>query len=592
MKFKALADAFAQIEQESGRIKITHILAQTLSNANGHEAQIICNLSLGQLHPPYIGTQFALAEKSIIKVLAVILSLSAENVLKERARLGDLGLVFKEYASIEHMKHDLDVVAVYEFLVRIENLGGAGSQEAKQHALLELLRQVDGLSGCYIIRIILAKLRLGFSDMTLIDALSFMVTGDKSLRSALEHAYNICVDLGLIAQTLKDHGIDAIKHMEIQLGIPIRPAAAERLPNAKQIIEKIGPCIVEPKIDGFRLQIHIEQQGSNKKIHFFSRNLTDMSDSFPDLYKACEQWPIHSLIAEGEAIVFDPANGRFVPFQETVKRKRKHDIVSVMQQLPLQLFLFDALYINGTSMLDKPYTVRRAELEKISQLNQSSSIQLIQDRTCTTAQEMQGYFDQALAHGLEGLMAKRPDSLYQPGKRNFNWIKLKKHQESSVEDTIDCVILGYYLGSGKRTSFGIGAFLVGVYDKPNDRFETIAKVGTGLSDQDWKILKTECDKYKASEKPMNVVCVPELYPSVWVDPVIVCEIFADEITLSPLHTAGKGTGAGQGFALRFPRFLGYRPDKTATESTQVTEIKRMYHDQKKQELPENDNKDS
>lgn len=187
-------------------------------------------------------------------------------------------------------------------------------------------------------RIILGTLRLGFSDMTLIDALSWMITGDKSLRSRIEHAYNLCADIGLIARELKAGGIEALDAMHIKMGIPIRPAAAERLPNAQAIIDKIGDCVAQPKLDGFRLQIHVDNTKETPEIHFFSRNLLDMSYMFPDLVASLKNLPVKQVIFEGEAIVFDPNTGNFLPFQETVKRKRKHGIDQAISEFPLKLF--------------------------------------------------------------------------------------------------------------------------------------------------------------------------------------------------------------------------------------------------------------
>ena len=166
---------------------------------------------------------------------------------------------------------------------------------------------------------------------------------------------------------------------------------------------------------------------------------------------------------------------------------------------------------------------------------------------------------------------------YQPGKRNFNWIKLKRTQESgTLTDTIDAVVLGYYHGRGRRAAFGIGAFLIGVYDKKHDRFETLAKVGTGLSDQGFKDIKKMCDGIKIDHKPFNVVCAKELFPDVWVIPKLVWVVIADEITRSPLHTAGK-TEHELGYALRFPRAIEYRADKDENQATTVDEIIHMFN---------------
>ena len=192
-----------------------------------------------------------------------------------------------------------------------------------------------------------------------------------------------------------------------------------------------------------------------------------------------------------------------------------------------------------------------------------------------TAKELEEYFTKNISAGLEGLVIKKPDSVYRPGKRNFSWIKLKRQETGELDDTLDCVVLGYYAGHGRRASFGIGAILVGVFNEEEDRFETIAKIGTGLTDEEWRSQKKTCDNLSVITKPKNIICAKELTPDVWVTPEIICLVRADEITLSPLHSAGK-TKTEQGFALRFPRVMGYRSDKTAKEATTVKEVKQLY----------------
>jgi DNA ligase-1 len=577
MKFEIVAEAFQKIEMESSRLGMTRILADLLKHATHSEADIICNISLGQLHPPYIGTQFNMAEKSVVKVLSQLMNKSESSIVQHSKKLGDLGFVVQEGGW--KIKDGLTVHQVYQELEQIEEVSGVGSQEEKARQLLSLLKKLDSLEAKYVVRIIIGKLRLGFSDMTIVDALSWMEVGNKSLRPIIENAYNICADIGLIASELKERGIGAIERMKIHIGIPILPAAAERLPTAEAIMKKIGPTVIaQPKIDGFRLQLHMDKTKKKPVVHFFSRNLQDMTGMFPDLMHAFEQLDVQDIICEGEAVAYDPNTGTFLPFQETVKRKRKHGISAAVEEFPLQLFIFDILYINGKSLLNVGYSDRRKVLLKLFSTFKTPIIRIIEDKVISSSKELLDYFNHNISAGLEGLVVKRPNAIYQPGKRNFNWIKLKRQEEGKLSDTIDCVILGYYAGSGKRAAFGIGAFLVGVYNKSEDCFETIAKIGTGLKDPDWIDLKKRCDKLKQEKKPVNVVCSKELYPDVWVEPEIVCLIRADEITASPLHTAGK-IDKKEGYALRFPRFMGYRPDKSAYEATTVTEIKHMFKNQ-------------
>lgn len=576
MKFIEVAHIFNEIEPIAARLEITKLLAHLFKKASPQEAEIIASLSLGQLHPPHIGTQFNIAEKNLLKAIAEFLKLPEDVLKKEMKQMGDLGLVLSSHEW--QPKADLSVEAVYQALCTLEEISGIRSQEEKTNILINLFTDLDPLSAQFVARIIIGKLRLGFSDMTIIDALSWMEQGDKSLRAELENAYNICADIGFIAKTLKEGGIQAIKHMNIQLGTPILPAAAERLPTAQAIFEKLGPCIAEPKLDGFRLQIHLDKRMDRPTIHFFSRNLQDMSAMFPDIAKEMLKLDVKNLICEGEAIGYNPETESFLPFQETVKRKRKHGVEEMAAEFPLQLFLFDLLYLNDKSYLDTPYTERHSTLTKILNGVTSQHLFTIQHKKIDSAKELEDYFYSEVAQGLEGLVVKRPDALYQPGKRNFNWIKLKRQEEGHLEDTMDCVILGYYLGKGKRAHFGIGAFLVGVYNKNKDMFQTVAKIGTGMTDDEWKELKKKCDALASEDKPKNIECAKELTPDMWVTPQLICRVRADEITLSPLHTAGK-TENKLGYALRFPRFMDYRTDKTALEATTDYEVKRLYEDQ-------------
>lgn len=576
VKFSVVAQAFESIERVSGRLEMTKTLAELFKSASPAEAAIISYISLGELHPPYVGTQFQMAEKNLITVVARLTE-HTEATIKQKAKiLGDIGSVVEEGGWTQ--QGDLTITQVYHALEEIEAVSGTGSQEIKAEKMRHLLQQLDPLSAKFVTRIVVGKLRLGFSDMTIIDALSWMEAGDKSLRGVIEDAYNVCADIGLIAKTLKEEGIKAIERMKIKVGVPIRPAAAERMPTAQAIMDKLGDCVAQPKLDGFRLQIHLDKTHARPKVEFFSRNLLDMTAMFPDLAKAVAELDVQDLVCEGEAISYDPNTGSFLPFQETVKRKRKHGVEEAAEQMPLRVFVFDVLYLNGQEYLTKTHDERRKKLVALFKKEHEETVQVVEERHMHTAQELEDYFHQNIAAGLEGLVVKREDAQYQPGKRNFNWIKLKRQEEGHLEDTIDCVILGYYSGKGKRAHFGVGAFLVGVYNEHEDCFQTIAKIGTGMSDEEWKELKKKCDARLVKHQPKNVVCAKELYPDVWVAPELVCLIRADEITLSPLHTAGK-TEVHTGMALRFPRFMGYRPDKRAEQATTVKEVKGLFKDQ-------------
>lgn len=577
MKFSLVSTAFQNLEKTPGRLDMTRTLADLLQQASPDEAAIIANLVLGQLRPPFVGTQFTIAETLMMHVVADTAGMPVDVLAMQVKNQGDLGLVIESY--IKKPAHELTLTQVYQRLCAIENISGVGSQEEKRQTIVALLHELDPVSAKFVVRIIIGKLRLGFSDMTLIDALSWMIEGNKSLADTIEAAYNICADIGYIAHLLKASGIQALNNVSVTVGTPIRPAGAERLPSAHAIMEKLGDCVAQPKIDGFRLQIHYDRtKKPTQQLAFFSRHLTDMSAMFPDLAQEILKLNVDSFIAEGEAIVYDPDTQTFLPFQETMKRRRKHDIAAKAAEFPLQIIFFDLLYLNGQDLLASGHEQRRALLLKLIPENRQNNMRVIEEKPIHTTQDLEDYFLTCISSGLEGLVVKRPNAVYQAGKRNFNWIKLKRQEMGQLEDTIDCVILGYYAGSGKRSALGIGAFLAGIYNKQNDCFETIAKIGTGLKDADWVELREKCDELVLSERPKNVVCASQLFPDVWVAPELVVSIRAEELTQSPAHKAGS-SATTLGYALRFPRFVGYRTDKGPGQATTSDEIVRLYQDQ-------------
>jgi len=582
MRFSEVVTVLYAIEKSSSRLDITRILAELFERSTEGEAKIIAYLALGELRPAYQGsTAFNLAERSLYEVVARLRAMTVAEVRKAVVDSGDIGDVIAE--GRWHIRTHLAVTDVYDALCGIESIAGTGSQEGRIAACQKLCESLDPKSAGIVARIIVGKLRLGFSDMTVIDAVSWMLVGDKSAREVVERAYNICADIGDIVARAKRGGLSLLKYTDVVIGVPIRPAAAERLPSAQEIFAKLGRgCMAQPKIDGFRVQVHVQKGGKSRQVHCFSRNLQNMSSLFPEIEKVLKGCSETDYIAEGEAVAYNEETGEFFPFQETVKRKRKHGISEAAAAYPLRLLLFDILYYQGKSLLDSPYHVRYKALQVLVRqcaIAFAGVVVCIEERAIQSADELEHYFLQMVGQGLEGLVVKRNDAVYQAGKRNFNWIKLKRQEIGHLEDTIDAVVLGYYRGKGRRAKFGIGAFLVGVFDPEQDSYVTIAKIGTGLSDEMWIALKRMCDSLHVAGRPHNIVCAKSLYPDVWIAPELVVEIAADEITRSPIHTAAQDN-AGTGLALRFPRIIKIRSDKSASDATTIDEIRSLYTGQR------------
>lgn len=569
MKFKELSNYLSKLEKTSSRNEITQILSELFKRSDASEIDKIVYLVLGQLAPNYQGIVLNLAEKMMLRAIAKAYGVSGDEATKLFKSKGDLGNV----AEFLNKKQDstLSVSEVFEKLIAIAGVGGEGSQEEKLDQMAKILSALDSTSARFVARIPVGRLRLGFSDMTILDALSYMVKGDKSARAEIEAAFNVMVDPGKIAKEVKEKGLKNLKDITPEPGTPIRPSLAERLPSAEKILEKVGKVVaVEPKYDGFRSQVHIFEENGKKKVRLFSRNLESTTDMFPDIVAAATEINVKNAIFDGEAIGYDPKTDKFLPFQETISRKRKHGVEEASKSLPLRLFVFDILYKNDKSLLGLPFNERRQILlETIP--GKTKNLEVTRQEVVNDPERIRDLIKQFLGEGLEGALIKKLDAPYKTGARGYHWVKYKKTTEAGIADTIDCLVMGVNKGKGKRTGFGVGAFLVGIKD--GDKFKTVSKIGTGLTDEQWREIDKRSKVLVSSEKPKEYDVDKNLEPDVWTKPSLVVEILADEITKSPIHRAG--------LALRFPRLVKFRDDKDPKDTTTIKELNHLFEMQKK-----------
>ena len=571
MKFSRLAYYFSEIEKISSRLDITNLLAKLFQELKAEDIQNTIYLLQGRVAPQFEKIEFGIAEKTVIKSIVLALNIEKRFFENQYHKIGDLGETVEDFKKqiISFDQEDLELNEVFRRLYQLASSGGTGSQEVKINILTSLIRQLDPLSCRFLIRISLGIMRLGFSDMTVLDAFSWMLKGDKSLRKEIEQAYHVRPDLGQIGYLLKTEGIKTINKIVPQIFTPIIMMRAERLSSGVEIIEKIGKCAVEPKYDGFRLQIHYSRQ--KDEVRIYSRNLEEVSYMYPDIIAGVKkEVTAQEIIFEGEAIGFDPETGNFLPFQETVQRKRKYEITAKSQEIPLKLFAFELLYKNGENFINQHFSIRRQTLAGSFKLKDNiyqDVIVLAPQTEEEKAENIEQLFEKAIGKGLEGIIAKKLDGIYQPGARGWNWIKFKRSYSAKINDTLDCLVMGYDFGKGKRVGFGIGAFLVGIYDAKEEKFKTVAKIGTGLTDVEWKELQERCTKIQTKNQPKNYLVDKQMAVDVWVEPKIIVEIRTDEITKSPIHTAG--------LALRFPRLEKFRSDKSIYDATSLDEIKKM-----------------
>ncbi len=574
MKFKDLTKYFEKLEQTSSRLSLIEILSELLKKTPGEEIDKISYLIQGRLAPFFVPLEIGMAEKTVAKAIAQAYGVTSDEVTRQFNSLGDMGLAAQKFA-VKSKGTDITVNEIHKTLTEIAKTSGEGTVKKRQKLLSGLLSKMDPISAKHLVRIPLGNTRLGIGDPTVLDALATAKLGDKTKRKLLEGAYNKTSDLGLIAKTLWEKGLSGVEKLDVRVGSPIRSELCERLPSPEKVIEKMVEVDAQYKFDGFRVQIHKEGQN----IRIFSRNLEEMTQMFPELIQATlTQVKAETIILDGEALAYNPQSEEFLPFQETTKRRRKHGIAEMAAKLPLKAFIFDILYKDGQSLIDKPLSQR---MEILSETIEEDGVLIkSKNQVIKDPKSLAIMLEDAISKGLEGVVVKKLESPYEAGARNFNWVKLKRNSSGELNDTIDCVILGYITGRGKRIAFGAGALLVGLYDKKSDEFVTVSKIGTGLTDDEWREVHKRADRIKVEQRPARVNSL--ITPSVWIKPEIVIEVLADEITRSPIHTVGK-TETDPGYALRFPRLVSFRGlDKKAEDSTTVEELVEMYRQQGKQ----------
>ncbi len=569
LPFSRVAAIYDQLEQITSGNKMREILASFFKKVPQEDIAQVVYLSAGKIASDFEDINFGMAEKMVVKTIASATKKSEEVVSILFKKRGDLGVVAGELVGKAEGK--LAVAPVFTSLHTIAAASGSGSQEQKIALLRELLRKASPLEAKYIIRIILGIMRLGAGTMTILDSLAIAYTGDKQNKKQLEQAYNICPDLGIIAKMLVTKGLRGVEHIGVVVGRPIKMMLASRVDTLPKLQEKMGgKMAAEEKYDGERVQIHF----NGKKMILYSRRLENITNQFPDI-AALAKKQLHgkSYIVEGEIVPVDKS-GKLLPFQVLMQRRRKYGVEEYIKKVPVCLFLFDLLYLNGTSYLHESYGKRHAVLDKIV-TEKTNQFMLARQVMSDSLSGITAFFKQALVRGCEGIIAKSvaSHSVYQAGTRGLLWIKWKKEYAKELSDTFDVVVVGAFMGRGRRKG-SYGALLCAAYNEKNDVFETFCKLGSGFTDEQLHALPQQFKKFIILQKPARVVVHKLLIPDVWFEPKVVVEVLGAELTKSPVHTGALEKG--QGIALRFPRFVRFRDDKSPEQATTTKEILEMY----------------
>ncbi|WP_292410204.1 MULTISPECIES: ATP-dependent DNA ligase [unclassified Methanoculleus] len=577
MKFATLTSCFERLEATSSRNEMTALLARLLAGAEPDEIGIVCYFVLGEIGPGASDLNLGLGDRTTAAAIALAAGTDPAFVEAATRELGDYGDAASRLIEAP-ATGSLSVADVHRGLVGIAHASGQGSAEEKKNILARLLTAATPPERRYLVRLATGEMRLGVGDMTLLDALAEAYLGSKTGRPLLEHAYNVSSDIGFVARTLRVKGPPGVQAITIALHRPVRPMLPQRVARISEILERIGsPVIaVEEKYDGERIQAH--KDGDD--VTLFSRRLTDVTDQYPDIVRRVRgSVTAKTAILDGEAVAFNHEAGTYQPFQTLMRRRRKYRVREVAGEIPATYRVFDLLYVNGESCLSRSYPDRRAILEAVLSGDDRISVA---DRIVTGDTDgITEFYSACIERGLEGIVCKScaKDSFYRAGAREWQWIKWKGDYAPGLADTLDLVIVGASAGRGKRAGT-YGSVLCAAYNHEEDLFQTVCGMGTGFSDEELAGLPRRLAGARTDRQPARVMVNPQAAPDFWFVPARVVEVLGLEITESPVHTCNWDPERRRGLALRFPRFVRWRDEKSPEQATTTTEVAAMFRRQR------------
>jgi DNA ligase-1 len=549
--FEEFANICKRIEDIPGSLEMTSVISDFLKEVSDEELEIATRFIMGRVFPVWSNEETGIGPSLLYTAISKTSSIPVKKIETFVKETGDIGLAAKKaiasgktHASF-FSEGELSIHDVYLRFQAISKLTGKGSQDAKIKNLQFMFSVVKPIEIIYLARLSIEELRIGVGEGIIRNAIALAFNVDSE---QVERAYMLTNDLGIVAVTAKKEGAKGLSMLGVIPGRPLKMMLAQVTHGIKEALEEMSSVAVEWKFDGARVQVH----GTDQGIEIYSRKLENITSSLPDIGRSVKDFvKARDYILDGEAVALGP-DKRPMAFQEVLRRfRRKYDVSATALEIPLYLNLFDILYLNGESLIDIPLIERRKLLEQVC-----DRTIIAEQQICDSAIAIESIYKEALAAGHEGVMLKNPLSLYTPGKRGKNWLKLKP-----VMETLDLVVIGGEWGEGRRASF-FGSYLLACYDTDNDKFLPIGRVATGISD----------DQLDELTRSFKELVISESGITVEFEPKIVFEVAFEEIQKSPNY--------GSGYALRFPRLVNVRSDKSAQDADSIERVEQLFIGQK------------
>ncbi|MCC6028090.1 MAG: DNA ligase [Archaeoglobi archaeon] len=550
MKFREFAEFCESIEKITSTLELTARISEFIRKIE--DEQDLYNVVLfimGRIYPTWDERELGVGVGLLYEALENVSGKKKERIEDLVRELGDLGLVSARLVGERSMLtlefEELTIKRLREIFDEISGLTGEGSRKRKILLLTGLYGQSTPLEAKYITRLIMNEMRLGVGEGIVRDAIARAFGVSEEI---VERAYMITNDLGKVAVIAKKYGRKGLEELKVQLGIPVKMMLAQVAESFEEAIRS-GNIAVEWKFDGSRVQIH----WGNGVLKIYSRKLENVTNALPEIVEEVKKNVKEGVILDGEVIAVK--DGRPMPFQHVLRRfRRKHDVLKMVEKIPLQLYVFDVLYANG-EVIDMPLKERRNILKEY--VNESERLKIAEQIITDEKGTIERIFNEAVNAGHEGVMLKNPNSPYIPGKRGKHWLKLK-----SVMETLDLVVVGGEWGEGKRSHL-ISSYELACLDTTTGKLLKVGRVATGFTDEDLEEL-TEIFKQIIVYRHGKIV---EFLPK------YVFEVAYQEIQKSPKYESG--------YALRFPRFIRLRDDKDVNEADTIERIEKLYELQTK-----------